>query len=46
VVSGIGFLGASLIFKEGLSVRRLNTAGTLWCTGAGRVLAGAIELVD
>jgi putative Mg2+ transporter-C (MgtC) family protein len=31
VVSGIGFLGAGLIFREGLSVRGLNTAATLWC---------------
>jgi len=29
VVSGIGFLGAGLIFREGLSVRGLNTAATL-----------------
>jgi putative Mg2+ transporter-C (MgtC) family protein len=41
VVSGIGFLGAGLIFKEGLSVRGLNTAATLWCSGAVGVLAGA-----
>jgi putative Mg2+ transporter-C (MgtC) family protein len=40
-VSGIGFLGAGLIFKEGLSVRGLNTAATLWCSGAVGVLAGA-----
>jgi len=41
VVSGIGFLGAGLIFKEGLSVRGLNTAATLWCSAAVGVLAGA-----
>jgi len=29
VVSGIGFLGAGLTFKEGLSIRGLNTAATL-----------------
>ena len=29
VVSGIGFLGAGVIFKEGLNVRGLNTAATL-----------------
>ena len=34
VVSGIGFLGAGVIFKEGLSVRGLNTAATLWCSAA------------
>jgi putative Mg2+ transporter-C (MgtC) family protein len=31
VVSGIGFLGAGIIFREGLNVRGLNTAATLWC---------------
>ena len=41
VVSGIGFLGAGLIFKEGLSVRGLNTAATLWCSAAVGVLSGA-----
>ena len=41
VVSGIGFLGAGLIFREGLSVRGLNTAATLWCSAAIGVMAGA-----
>ena len=41
VVSGIGFLGAGLIFREGLSVRGPNTAATLWCSAAIGVLAGA-----
>lgn len=41
VVSGIGFLGAGVIFKEGLNVRGLNTAATLWCSGAVGLLAGA-----
>src|SRR5712671_4657323 len=41
VVSGIGFLGAGLIFREGLSVRGLNTAATLWCSAAIGVIAGA-----
>src|SRR6201990_3279989 len=40
LVSGIGFLGAGLIFKEGLSVRGLNTAATLWCSAAVGLLAG------
>ena len=34
VVSGIGFLGAGVIFMEGLNVRGLNTAATLWCSVA------------
>jgi putative Mg2+ transporter-C (MgtC) family protein len=41
VVTGIGFLGAGVIWKEGLNVRGLNTAATLWCSGAVGVLAGA-----
>lgn len=41
VVSGIGFLGAGLIFKEGLNVRGLNTAATLWCSASIGVLCGA-----
>lgn len=40
VVSGIGFLGAGVIFKEGLNVRGLNTAATLWCSAAVGVLCG------
>src|SRR6202162_529067 len=40
VVSGIGFLGAGLIFREGLSVRGLNTAATLWCSAAIGVICG------
>lgn len=34
VVSGIGFLGAGVIMKDGLNVRGLNTAATLWCSAA------------
>ena len=41
VVSGIGFLGAGVIIREGLNVRGLNTAATLWCSAAIGVLAGA-----
>lgn len=44
VVSGIGFLGAGIIFREGLNVRGLNTAATLWCSAAVGVLAGAGEV--
>jgi len=41
VVSGIGFLGAGVIFKDGVSVHGLNTAATLWCSAAVGVLVGA-----
>jgi putative Mg2+ transporter-C (MgtC) family protein len=40
VVSGIGFLGGGVILRDGLSVRGLNTAATLWCTAAVGTLAG------
>jgi putative Mg2+ transporter-C (MgtC) family protein len=40
VVSGIGFLGGGIILKEGLNVRGLNTAATLWCSAAVGALAG------
>jgi putative Mg2+ transporter-C (MgtC) family protein len=41
VVSGLGFLGGGVILREGLNVRGLNTAATLWCSGAVGCLAGA-----
>jgi putative Mg2+ transporter-C (MgtC) family protein len=41
IVSGIGFLGAGVIMKEGTHVRGLNTAATLWSTAAVGALAGA-----
>lgn len=34
VVSGAGFLGAGVIFKDGNNVRGLNTAATVWCSAA------------
>jgi putative Mg2+ transporter-C (MgtC) family protein len=40
IVSGIGFLGAGVIMKEGLNVKGLNTAATLWCSAAVGSLAG------
>ncbi|NMM26681.1 MAG: MgtC/SapB family protein [Glaciimonas sp.] len=46
VVSGIGFLGAGVIMRDGLNVRGLNTAATLWCAAAVGVLAGMHLLVE
>lgn len=40
VVSGVGFLGAGVILRNGLSVSGLNTAATLWCSAAIGTLAG------
>jgi putative Mg2+ transporter-C (MgtC) family protein len=45
VVSGIGFLGAGIIFREGLQVTGLNTAATLWCSAAVGLLAGSGHLL-
>ncbi len=41
IVSGIGFLGAGVILHDGLTVRGLNTAATMWCSAAVGALAGA-----
>jgi putative Mg2+ transporter-C (MgtC) family protein len=41
VVSGVGFLGAGVIMKEGSNVWGLNTAATLWCSAAVGACAGA-----
>ena len=40
VVSGIGFLGAGIIFRDGFNVHGLNTAATLWCSAAVGLIAG------
>jgi putative Mg2+ transporter-C (MgtC) family protein len=52
IVTGIGFLGAGAIIREGLSVRGLTTAGSLWVVaavgmacGAGFYLAGVVTTV-
>ena len=41
VISGVGFLGAGVIMKEGTNVRGLNTAATLWCSASVGAFAGA-----
>ena len=38
VVSGIGFLGAGVILRDGNRIKGLNTAATLWCVSAIGVL--------
>jgi putative Mg2+ transporter-C (MgtC) family protein len=40
IVSGIGFIGGGAILREGLTVRGVNTAATLWCSAAIGVLCG------
>jgi len=41
VVTGVGFLGAGLILREGGTIRGLNTAATVWCSAAVGAAAGA-----
>lgn len=40
VMTGIGFLGAGVIMREGLTVRGLTTAASIWITAAIGILAG------
>ncbi|HEX2225524.1 MAG TPA: MgtC/SapB family protein [Candidatus Binatia bacterium] len=40
IMTGIGFLGAGVIFKEGLTVRGLTTAASIWITAVIGILAG------
>src|SRR5204862_893755 len=40
IMTGIGFLGAGVIIKEGFSVRGLTTAASIWITAAIGILAG------
>ncbi len=43
IVSCIGFLGAGVIAKEGMTVRGINSAATLWCSAAiGSMCGGGI----
>lgn len=40
ILTGVGFLGAGVIFREGASVQGLTTAATLWLTAALGVVFG------
>src|SRR5918998_1865585 len=40
IMTGIGFLGAGVIFKEGFTVRGLTTAASIWTTAAIGILVG------
>jgi putative Mg2+ transporter-C (MgtC) family protein len=46
IVSGIGFLGAGVIMRDGFNVHGLNTAATLWCSAAVGTLAGTGYLAE
>jgi putative Mg2+ transporter-C (MgtC) family protein len=45
VVSGVGFLGAGVIFKDVGGVRGLNTAATIWCSAAIGAICGLGDLL-
>src|SRR2546425_4070416 len=45
IVSGIGFLGAGAILKDGIVIRGLTTAASLWATSAVGLATGAGEYV-
>lgn len=40
VVTGVGFLGAGVIMKDGLTIHGLNSAATIWCSAAVGCLCG------
>jgi len=46
VASGVGFLGAGVILKEGANIRGLNTAATIWCSAVTGAFAGADHPVE
>lgn len=46
VVSGVGFIGAGVIMKQGGNVWGINTAATLWCSAAVGACAGADLAVE
>jgi putative Mg2+ transporter-C (MgtC) family protein len=45
VMTGVGFLGAGVIFKEGVNVQGLTTAASVWATAALGLLFGLGEMV-
>src|ERR1700722_18541145 len=46
IVSGIGFLGAGVILKEGTNVRGLNTAATLWSSAGVGAFSGSGLVIE
>jgi putative Mg2+ transporter-C (MgtC) family protein len=46
VVTGIGFIGAGIIFKEGGDIYGLTTAATIWCSAAIGCLAGSGYFIE
>lgn len=46
VVSGIGFLGAGVILRDGNKIKGLNTAATLWCVAAIGVMTASGMIIE
>ena len=46
IASGVGFLGAGVIMREGANIRGINTAATIWCSSAVGCLAGLGLYID
>jgi putative Mg2+ transporter-C (MgtC) family protein len=40
VVTGVGFLGAGVIMKDGFTIHGLNSAATVWCSAAVGCMCG------
>jgi putative Mg2+ transporter-C (MgtC) family protein len=41
IITGVGFLGAGVIIQEGMAVKGVSTAATLWCSVAVGLFVGA-----
>src|SRR5476649_1682367 len=45
IVSGMGFICGGAIMREGVTVRGMNTAATIWCTAAIGTLVGSDKIL-
>lgn len=45
VITGVGFLGSGIIFKDGTNIRGINTAATIWCTAAIGVITSSGNII-
>jgi putative Mg2+ transporter-C (MgtC) family protein len=46
IVTGVGFLGAGVIFREGSNVHGLNSAATIWCSAAIGCMAASGYFIE
>ncbi|MDR1689522.1 MAG: MgtC/SapB family protein [Clostridiales bacterium] len=45
IISGVGFLGTGIIFKDGANVKGINTAATIWCAAAVGILTSVGQII-